>query len=190
MNRMSEEKPSAPEQTGPSPQELALNAAMAYRVKAYWNALCDPIIDANKNFIRDNPGILTTVAEIDGARAAIFTESVKLPFFEVTDPEAFLRWADDKGETEWVVRKSFRDNILKKRARHIQQTGECVDSVTGEVIPGVTRNPGGTHISVKPTFTEAGEELLDNFLDALFGNAAAALPMLAPAEEETGEGNE
>ncbi|MEU5181172.1 hypothetical protein AB0G49_14080 [Streptomyces longwoodensis] len=189
---MSQEQQGAPDNQappGPSPHELALRAAVAHRVLAYWEAICRPVINANKDFIRNDPGVLTTVAAIDGMRAASFTESVKQPFFEITDANAFLRWADDQGETEWVVRAAFQDAILKKRARWVN--GLCVDSVTGEVIPGVTQNPGGTHISVKPTFTEAGENYIDTVLDGVFGATAAAIPMLAPAaSDDDAEGTE
>lgn len=189
---MSQEKPSASdEQTPPepSPQELALAAAVAERVMAYWKGICQPAIDANKGYIRDTKGVLTTVAEIDGIRAASFTESVRKPYFEISDEQQFLEWADEKGETVWVVRESFQEAILKKRARWVN--GEAVDSQTGEVIPGVTRNPGGAHTGVKPTFTAAGEEVIDKTLAQVFGKTAAALPVLGPAAaEETAEGAE
>lgn len=190
---MSQEQanPSA-EQTppGPAPDQLALNAAVATRVMAYWKAICQPVIDANKAYIRDNPGIPGTVAAIDGVRAASFTESTKQPYYEITDDRAFLEWADAQGETVWVVRESFVDAILKKRATWDKATRECVDSETGEVIPGVTRNPGGTHISVTHKFTAAGEEHIDSVLSRLFGNAAAALPMITPAAAQDAEGTE
>lgn len=190
---MSEETSSgASEQTPPepTPQELALRAALAYRVMAWWEAMCGPIIKTNAERIRDTPGMLTTLAEVDGARVATFTESKRRPFFEITDRDKFFDWADEQGETEWVIRKSFENAILKKRARWNAATGEAVDSITGEVIPGVVQNPGGAHISVLPTFTDAGAELLDNALNAIFGQAAAALPMLgaAPAAEDAEAG--
>lgn len=181
---MSEETSSgASEQTPPepTPQELALRAAMAYRVLAWWEAMCTPIIKANAERIRDTPGMLTTMAEVDGARVATFTESMRRPFFEITDQDKFFDWADEQGETEWVIRKSFENAILKKRARWNAATGQAIDSTTGEVIPGVVQNPGGTHISVQPTFTDAGIERIDDALDAIFGKTAAALPMLGPA---------
>ncbi|MBG7704898.1 hypothetical protein HCJ76_44255 [Streptomyces sp. MC1] len=189
---MSQEQanPSA-EQTLPEPSagDLARNAALAMGVIAWWTRLCQPAIDANKRYIKENPGVLSTVAKLEGIQAAKFTESTTNPSFEITDRAAFLKWADSHGETEWVVRKAFQDAILKKRARWVN--GEAVDSVTGEVIPGVTRNPGGAHISVKPTFTEAGEELLARRLDEVFGPAAAALLMLGPASvEDAAEGTE
>jgi hypothetical protein len=188
---MSQEKPSAPDeqtQPGPDPQELALRAAVATRVLAFWKDLCQPVINANKAYIESNPGVLTTVAKMEGERVASFTESLKQPFFEVDDDDAFLQWADEKGETDWVVKESFKKAILERRARWLN--GECVDSVTGEVIPGVTRNAGGTHISVKPTFTEAGKERIDSLLTELFGKTAAAVPMLAPATtDDVAEGS-
>lgn len=188
---MSQEKPStSDEQTppGPNPQELAMNAAVAMRVLEFWKGICQPAIDANKTYIEANPGVLTTVAKFEGERMASFTESLKQPFYEITDEDAFLAWADEKGETDWVVKESFKKAILKGRARSVN--GVCVDSVTGEVIPGVTRNPGGAHISVKPTFTEAGRERIDDLLNELFGKTAAALPMLSPAAADVAEGSE
>lgn len=188
---MSQEKPSTSDeqtQPGPDPQELALRAAVASRVLEYWKGICQPAIDANKAYIKTNPGVLTTVAKLDGERMASFTESLKQPFFEVEDDDAFLRWADEQGETDWVVREAFKKAILERRARWVN--GVCVDSVTGEVIPGVTRNAGGTHISVKPTFTEAGKERIDSLLTELFGKTAAAVPMLAPATaDDVAEGS-
>jgi hypothetical protein len=189
---MSEETPSASEQTPPepTPQDLALNAAMAYRVKAWWAAMCDPIIKANAEQIRNTPGMLTTMAEVDGVRAATFTEAKSQPFFEIADPDKFFDWADAMGETEWVIRPSFENAILKKRARWNAATGEAVDSATGEVIPGVVQKPGGASLSVKPTFTDAGKERIDDVLDVLFGKTVRALPMLgpAPAAEDTEAG--
>jgi hypothetical protein len=185
---MSQEKPSASTETPPepSPQELAMSAAMAYRVLAFWKGICQPVIDANAEYIRDNAGILSTTADVDGVRAATFTESVRKPFFEITDADAFFEWADEKGETEWVVRDSFLKAVLK-RARWNKKTGEAVD-VTGEAIPGMTQNPGGAHISVRPTFTDLGEEMLDDFLQGLFRQTAASLPMLgAGTSEESAE---
>ncbi|MEU9925041.1 hypothetical protein AB0H51_27800 [Streptomyces griseoluteus] len=182
----------AAEQAPPAltPDQLALKAAVATRVMAYWSRICQPVIDANKEFIRDTPGIPGTVAAIDDVRAASFSEVTTKPFYEITDEAAFLEWADSKGETTWVVRETFVNVILKGRARWDAATDVCVDSATGEVIPGVTRNPGGTHKYVKYTFTAAGEELIDNTLNEVFGNVAAALPMIAPAAAEDGEGNE
>jgi hypothetical protein len=188
---MSQEKPSASEQTPPepSPQELALRAAVAHRVLAFWKAFCQPVIDANNEYIETHPGIPSTVAQIEGIRAATFTESIRKAFFEITDADAFLEWADEQGETEWVVRKAFQEAILKKRARWDKKAGVAIDSQTGEVIPGVTQNPGGDFISVKPTFTDAGREHIDDVLSDLFGQTTTALPMLGPGtSDETAEG--
>ncbi|MFF4188125.1 hypothetical protein ACFYZ9_33515 [Streptomyces sp. NPDC001691] len=165
-----------------TPEQLAQRAMLAYRVKAYVDALCDPVIKANSDFIRDTPGIRSTDAQFDGVRAVTFTGRTQQPFFFVEDEDAWKLWADEKGETDYLVKPSFTEAILKKRATWDAQNKVVVDKTTGEIVPGVSYDPGGKFRGVNPTWTDAGMEGVDKILQTVLGRAVAALPELSPAE--------
>ncbi|MEU3501198.1 hypothetical protein ABZ726_10630 [Streptomyces hundungensis] len=166
-----------------TPEQLAQRAMLAYRVKAYVDALCDPVIKANSDFIRDTPGIGSTNAEFDGIRAVTFTGRAQQPFFFVEDEDAWKLWADEKGETDYLVKPSFTEAILKKRATWDARNQVVVDKATGEIVPGISYDPGGKFKGVQPTWTDAGMERIDEILHAVLGRAVAALPELGPAED-------
>ncbi|MER7937821.1 MULTISPECIES: hypothetical protein [unclassified Streptomyces] len=185
---MSQEKQDASEQTppAPSPDQFAHDAAIAQRVLAFWTNLCEPVIEANKAYLRSAKGVVTTVATVNGLRTTTFTQGTRKPYFEISDLSAFTDWADEKGETEWIIRSSFVKAILNKRARWAN--GEVIDGETGEVIPGVSYNKGGQPTGVTSTFTEAGLEFLDDVVREMFGPASAAMLAIGAGSAETEAG--
>lgn len=176
---------STDENTTPlTPEQLAQRAMVAYRVKEFFADLCDPHIAANAEYIEQTPGLRSTTASVDGGRLAVtFTESRRKPSFYVEDEDAFVQYADEKGEARFVANPAFEKAVLK-RAEWNAELETAVDKVTGEVLPGIGYKPGGDFISVKPSWTEGGLEYVDGVLAAVLGGAAKALPMIAPADEE------
>ncbi|MEU6632801.1 hypothetical protein ABZ905_31645 [Streptomyces parvus] len=165
--------------------DLALRAAVAYRVKQRIGEICDPLIAANADNITDTKGLRSTRAEMPlsaGGTLAVgtFTRSVSKPKFVVADREAFLGYADEKGETEYVVRPAFEKGLLG-RLKYDPQSGDVVDPTSGEVIPGVTYEPGGDTLSVRPSWDTDGITALDDRLGFL-DMALEKLPTLTSAD--------
>lgn len=68
---------------------------------------------------------------------------------KVTDPAAFQAWVAVRHPDELVqqVRESFTHRVLNQAAA----TGDPVDPMTGEVIPGVEVVAGDPYLTVRPT---------------------------------------
>jgi|ERR1019366_9107194 phage host-nuclease inhibitor protein Gam len=66
----------------------------------------------------------------------------------VNDSEAFLKWAEANGHTEWV-RTKLEPNIsaLKGAIDFIDDV--VIDTATGEFIPGLVHVEGGVSVSIK-----------------------------------------
>ncbi|MFB8025901.1 MULTISPECIES: hypothetical protein [unclassified Streptomyces] len=163
--------------------DLALRAAVAYRVMNRVSEICNSVIEANASYIKDTKGVRSITAElpIDGMSMPLgtFTRAVSKPSFEITDPEKVLEYADEHDETEFVIRPAFL-TALKQRLRYDPKTGCVFDSITKEVVEGFTYNPGGETRTVRPHWNDAGIEALDGllgFIDA----ALEHLPTLTAA---------
>ncbi|MFD7764092.1 hypothetical protein [Streptomyces microflavus] len=168
-----------------APGDLALRAAVAYRVKARINAICDPVIEANADNIKTTKGLRSVTAEMPletGGTAMVgtFTRSISKAKFVVEDPGLLLDYADEKGETEYVIRPAFLTSLMG-RLRHDAKTGAIIDSTTGELVPGIAYEPGGVTTSVKPSWNSAGTGALDERLGFLVG-ALEELPELTSAD--------
>ncbi|MEU7228954.1 hypothetical protein [Streptomyces chrestomyceticus] len=151
--------------------DLALRAAVAYRVKARVAEICDPVIEENAEYIRSTKGVRSTTAELPLASGSTmplttFTEGLSQPKFEVTDEKALLDYADEKGETQYVIRPSYL-KALMGHLRFIAKTNTVIDATTGEVVPGVSYDPGGVPTSIKPSWSSQGKEALDDMLGFL-----------------------
>lgn len=120
-------------------------------------------------------------AKVNGVAVATHTVAVSKDKYVVGDEDAFTEFADSKGEVEGIirVRPAFEDAMLK-RVTFDKETGEIVDKYTGEVVPGITRIPGGTATgSVSLRWKDGGKDaVMEAFhkreLDALL----RGVPML------------
>ncbi|MER5482625.1 hypothetical protein ABT024_05325 [Streptomyces sp. NPDC002812] len=171
---------------------LALRAAVAYRVKEKVAKICDAVIKANADHIKATPGLRSTAAELPVGEGAD-QHSVHLTTFSRTHAkasfqfgatsdavEAFKAYADERNETEYVVRPAFAAAVLAK-VRRDEATGMIFDPDTGEEVPGIVYITGGTVLSVSPTWTNEGKKLVDaelGFVDTMLEN----LPALTAAD--------
>ncbi len=159
--------------------EMALRAAVAYRVKARVAEICDPVIKANSEHIKNTKGLPGTSAELpaDGfgdrtVPVGTFTRSLSKPSFVIEDDRKVLEYADERGETEYIVRPSYITALLG-RLHFDPDTKSVVDSTSGEVVPGIRYDPGGETLNVSPKWNKAGVAALDaklKFIDAMLSN--------------------
>ncbi|KIF04167.1 hypothetical protein PL81_20375 [Streptomyces sp. RSD-27] len=159
--------------------DQALRAAVAYRVKSRVAAICDPLIKANADYIKGTKGLRSTTAEMPTGGAedrsvpiVTFTRSVSKPSYFIADERAVFDYADELGETDFVVRPSFVDALLA-RVQYDVRTKTVIDRITGEVVPGIGYDPGGVTLKVSPSWDTAGVEALDTylgFIEELFAN--------------------
>ncbi|MBV1940786.1 hypothetical protein KUF83_30085 [Streptomyces sp. BV286] len=186
------EKDNAPDDAV-NASDLALRAAVAYRVQSRVAKICEPVIEANAAHIRSAKGTRSTAAELplpEGGTMPLgtFTRQIKKPKFVIDDPKALLDYADEQGETEYVIRPAFQTALL---ARLVFRNGKVIDSVTGEIVEGISYDPGGLSNTVSPSWSTAGTDALDDrlgFVDASLENlprltaATFSLPMLEAGE--------
>ncbi|WP_406153264.1 hypothetical protein OG217_05935 [Streptomyces sp. NBC_01023] len=138
----------------------------------------------------DNPESSTKSidAKVDGIAVATHTVAISKDKYAVGDEEAFTAFAEDRGEVEVIIRArpAFQDAMLK-RAKYDKATGTIVDRLTGEVIPGITRIPGGKPTgSVSLRWKDGGQEaVMDAFHKGELDSLLRGVPMLpaAPARE-------
>ncbi|MGC4951017.1 hypothetical protein ACLQ2N_33105 [Streptomyces sp. DT224] len=173
--------------------DLALRAAVAYRVKNLVAAVCDPVIEANAKHIRSTKGTRSLTAEMplpDGGTQPLgtFTQTMAKAKFRIDDPKKVLDYADALGETDYVIRQSFEKALL---SRLVYKDGQVIDPVTGEIVEGIGYDPGGLTDTVSPKWNNAGMEALDGrlgFVEAALANLPNltaddfALPMLEAGE--------
>ncbi|MGA5411542.1 hypothetical protein ACPCSC_30345 [Streptomyces lavendulocolor] len=165
------------------PTDLALRAAVAYRVKRRVEDICNPVIKANAASINGTKGMRSLAAELplpDGTMVPLgtFTRSMAKAKFVIEDRKAVLDYADKLGETEYVIRPAFETALL---ARLVFKNGEVIDTVTGEIVQGINYEPGHLTETVSPKWDNAGIETLDDllgFVDA----ALERLPELTAAD--------
>ena len=131
-------------------------------------------------------GTRSVQAKVDGVPVATLTVSVPKPKFTVSDPDQFLTYADEQGETEIIVRPKpkFQEAVLK-RAVLDEETGQVVDKRTGEVIPGVTRIPGGQPSQASLTWNDDGFERLERAMkDGSLRHILGGMPQLPPPHSD------
>ncbi|MGI5337637.1 hypothetical protein ACQEVS_09700 [Streptomyces sp. CA-181903] len=123
-------------------------------------------------------------AKVGGVAVATYTVAVSKDKYVVGDEEAFTEFAEEKGEAEVIIRArpAFRDAMIK-RAKYDTATGAIVDKATGEVIPGLTRIPGGKPTgSVTCSWKDDGQEaVLEAFHNGQLDGLLRGVPMLPAA---------
>ncbi|MGW7090127.1 hypothetical protein ACWGH2_42460 [Streptomyces sp. NPDC054871] len=164
--------------------DLALRAAVAYRVMNRVKEICDPVIGANADHIRKTKGTRSLSAELplSGGEAmplGTFTRKLVKAKFVIEDPKKVLDYADEQGETEYVIRPSFEKALLA-RLVYNAKTGDVVDPVTGEIVEGIGYQPGGLSDTVSPSWDKTGAAALDDLL-GFVDMALANLPELTAA---------
>lgn len=176
-----------PEQDNPTPvaqSDLALRAAVAYRVKKRVEAICDPVIEANADHLVAEKVTKTRTAELplpsgSSMQLGSFSRTMAKAKFVVVDEKKVLDYADEQGETQYVIRPSFLKALLG-RVKLNPKTGDVIDTLTGEIVEGIEYKPGGLTDTVSPSWNSAGIEALDDmlgFVDAALEN----LPELTAA---------
>ncbi|MEU1221266.1 hypothetical protein [Streptomyces microflavus] len=176
-----------PEEENPTPvaqSDLALRAAVAYRVKKRVGLICDPVIKANAQHMTDEAGSKSRTAELplptgDVMQLGSFTRTMAKAKFEVVDEKKVLDYADEQGETQYVIRPSFLKALLSRVTLN-PKTGEIIDTATGEIVEGIAYVPGGLTDTVTPSWNNDGVDALDcllGFVDAALEN----LPHLTAA---------
>ncbi|NGO67873.1 hypothetical protein [Streptomyces boncukensis] len=148
-------------------------------------AVKGPLLDAY-----DGPDSTSRVdAKVNGTAVATHTVAISKDKYVVDDEEAFTAFAEDRDEAEVIIqaRPAFRDAMLK-RAAYDKDSGAIVDKVTGEVIPGVKRIPGGKPTgSVALRWKEGGQEaVLEAFHKGQLDDLLRGVPMLPSAPTRDG----
>ncbi|MER7759490.1 hypothetical protein [Streptomyces sp. NPDC097619] len=165
--------------------DLAIRAAVAYRVMKLVKNICQPLIDANADHLKNTPGLRSTTAEMPaGPHGRIlignFTRSVSKPGCFVEDERALLDFAEERNELEYVIRPAFLEGLLA-RVRYDHATDSVVDPETGEVVPGIGYDPGGATLKVSPHWDPAGLDALDALL-GFIGPMLENLPTLTAGD--------
>ncbi|GGW95384.1 hypothetical protein [Streptomyces noursei] len=127
-------------------------------------------------------------AKVNGVAVATHTVAISKDKYVVDDEEAFNAFAEEHDEVEVIIqaRPAFRDKMLKL-AKYDKATGAIVDKSTGEVIPGITRIPGGKPTgSVSLRWKEGGQEaVLEAFHKGELDSLLRGVPMLPAAPDRS-----
>ncbi|MER5301284.1 hypothetical protein ABT039_17680 [Streptomyces lasiicapitis] len=127
-------------------------------------------------------------AKVNGVAVATHTVAISKDKYDVGDEDAFSEFAEERGEVEVIIRArpAFRAAMLK-RATYDKVADAIVDKVTGEVIPGVIRVPGGKPTgTITTTWKDGGREaLMEAFHAGQLDGLLRGVPML-PAVPESG----
>ncbi|WP_086825694.1 hypothetical protein [Streptomyces sp. NRRL B-24572] len=154
------------------------------QIDAKADAVKAPLLAAYED---PDSGIKSIDVRIGGVPVATHTVSVSRGKYEVGDEEKFTAYADDCGEAEAIiqVRPAFRDAMLK-RAAYDKATGNVVDKITGEVIPGVRYIPGGQPTgSISTTWKDGGQEALEAaYASGQLSGLLNGVPMLPASEQQ------
>ncbi|MFP3990972.1 hypothetical protein U9R90_26600 [Streptomyces sp. E11-3] len=140
----------------------------------------------------DDPesGTKSVDAKVNGVAVATHTVAVSKDKYEVDDEDAFTAYAEEHGEAEAIIqaRPAFRAKMLKL-ATYDKATGAIVDKTTGEVIPGITRIPGGKPTgSVSLRWKDGGREaVMEAFHKGELDSLLRGVPMLPAAPGSTPE---
>lgn len=100
---------------------------------------------------------LAAVLDVGDRKTAVLDDGTKVGAISYATGARRVTVVDERAFTEWVlanypdeiiphVRTSFRDALFSR----IRDTGEPVDTGTGEVIPGVETGRGVPYLAVKP----------------------------------------
>ncbi|MFI1012687.1 hypothetical protein [Streptomyces sp. NPDC020965] len=123
--------------------------------------------------------------KVGGIPVATHTVAISQDKFDVGDEDAFTAFAEEHDEIEVIIRArpAFRAATLK-RAKYDKATNSIVDKRSGEVIPGITRTPGGQPTgTVTLTWKEGGQEtLMEAFRKGQLDSLLRGVPML-PAQQ-------
>ncbi|WP_031102280.1 hypothetical protein [Streptomyces sp. NRRL S-146] len=129
-------------------------------------------------------------AKVNGIAVATHTVAISKDKYILDDEEAFNAFAEEHGEVEVIIqaRPAFRDKMLKL-AKYDKATGVIVDKTTGEVIPGITRVPGGKPTgSVSLRWKGGGQEaVLEAFHKGELDSLLRGVPMLPAAPDRSPE---
>ncbi|MFG2141811.1 hypothetical protein [Streptomyces sp. NPDC048650] len=129
-------------------------------------------------------------AKVNGITVATHTVAISKDKYVIGDEDVFNEFAEEKGEAEAIIqaRPSFRDAMLK-RAKFDKDTGVIVDKLTGEVIPGITRIPGGKPTgSVTLSWKEGGQDaVMEAYQKGQLDGLLHGVPMLPAASARDGE---
>ncbi|MEV0444604.1 hypothetical protein AB0I84_04285 [Streptomyces spectabilis] len=127
-------------------------------------------------------------AKVNGVAIATHTVAVSKDKYDVGDEDTFNEFAEERGEVEVIIRArpAFRTAMLK-RATYDKATDAIVDKLTGEVIPGLIRIPGGKPTgAITTTWKDGGKEvLMEAFHTGQLDGLLRGVPML-PAAPESG----
>ncbi|MFE3139606.1 hypothetical protein [Streptomyces scopuliridis] len=123
-------------------------------------------------------------AKVNGIAVATHTVAISKDKYVVGDEDAFNSFAEEHNEVEVIIqaRPAFRDAMLK-RAKYDKATDAIVDKLTGEMIPGIIRIPGGKPTgSVTLRWKEGGQEaVLEAFHEGQLDSLLRGVPMLPAA---------
>ncbi len=93
------------------------------------------------------------VREEDGSKSLSFpdgnvTSTATQDKVSVDDPELFLKWAEQNGHREWTRTKTEPDmSAIKSSVKYHDES--VIDTVTGEVIEGLSHVAGSISVKVK-----------------------------------------
>ncbi|MFD9394961.1 hypothetical protein ACFWBB_30810 [Streptomyces sp. NPDC060000] len=146
-NDVAEDPAEGQQSSAPSLRKLAVIGAVARAMVEHQKAKIQPREDAPREALTkafETSKQPTLVVDIDGEEVGKYTVGVTKDTFQIGDPAAFEKFAEQNGELDIVIapKPSFVKAMLA-RARRNPETGAIFDSQTGEEIPGVTFVPGG-----------------------------------------------
>ncbi|MFZ3557234.1 hypothetical protein [Streptomyces sp. BH055] len=131
-------------------------------------------------------GIKSIDAKVNGVAVATQTVGVSRDKYDVADEDAFTEFVEENYPTEVEAiiraRPSFRDAMIK-RATFDKASGQVVDKLTGQVIPGVTRIPGGDPTgNVSLRWKDGGREaVMEAYHSGHLRGLLSGVPMLPPS---------
>ncbi|MYW67113.1 hypothetical protein GTY65_24035 [Streptomyces sp. SID8379] len=166
--------------------DVALLSAFAKLFKDHVVPAIDKKIAAVKTPLLaayDDPerGTKSIDVKVNGVAVATQTVSVSRDKYDVADDDKFNEFAEECGEAEVIIqaRPSFREAMIK-RAKFDKETGQIVDKLTGQVIPGMVRIPGGKPTgSVSLTWKDGGKEaVVDAYHSGQLHSLLSGVPML------------
>ncbi|MFK0290714.1 hypothetical protein ACIQU6_09575 [Streptomyces sp. NPDC090442] len=168
--------------------DAALLAVFAKLVREHVTSALDERIAAVKAPLLDAyqgpTGQRSVDAKVNGVAVATHTVALAKDKYEIGDEDAFTAFAEECGEVEVIIqaRPAFRTAALK-RAAYDKDTDTIVDKYTGEVIPGLTRTPGGTPTgTVSLSWKDGGRDtVLDAYHTGQLNGLLRGIPMLPVA---------
>lgn len=135
----------------------------------------------------DSPESTSRVdAKVNGITVATHTVAISKDKYVVDDADVFNAFAEEHDEVEVIIqaRPAFRDKMLKL-AKYDKATDSIVDKLTGEVIPGLKRIPGGKPTgSVSLSWKDGGQEaVMEAYEKGQLDGLLRGVPMLPAAPD-------